>query len=273
MRFSERKGFVKVRNLVQVEGMDEALRNGLWNAIHSNFFGHHGYLDYQMSMFYSRVPGNFFETLWRSYFKQPIDAAPDVSQDFIEVIRRYFFQAKWYEVYDFIEFVLNWSQDLPNLVNDLNLALEADLSGYRIVQNKVVEIADTAELDSIDEAISQNEFAAASKHLQRAVELLFDRRNPDVRNSIKESISAVESAAKVLTNNPKATLGDALKRIEKHAPVHSAMKEAFSKLYGYTSDAGGIRHAMMTDSSVTKEDARFLLISCSAFINYLKAKK
>ena len=48
------------------------------------------------------------------------------------------------------------------------------------------------------------------------------------------------------------------------------MKEAFGKLYGYTSDANGIRHAGdIGGPSSTFEEAKFMLVSCSAFINYL----
>lgn len=52
--------------------------------------------------------------------------------------------------------------------------------------------------------------------------------------------------------------------------LHPALKGAFDKLYGYTSSNSGIRHALVDDSiPVCSEDARFMLISCSAFINYL----
>lgn len=55
--------------------------------------------------------------------------------------------------------------------------------------------------------------------------------------------------------------------------MHKALKNAFSNLYGYTSDTGGIRHALSEDNlEVTMEDAKFMLVSCSAFINYLKTK-
>lgn len=96
-----------------------------------------------------------------------------------------------------------------------------------------------------------------------------NRETPDYRNSIKESISAVESLAKVLSGSDKATLGEALKEIEKNGKLHSALKSAFSSLYGYTNDAEGIRHALLDESSLTKADARFMLVSCSSFVNYL----
>ena len=52
---------------------------------------------------------------------------------------------------------------------------------------------------------------------------------------------------------------------------------AFDKLYAYTNQPDvGIRHALM-DSSGTyvpkAEEALFMLVSCSAFINYLNKKK
>ena len=53
--------------------------------------------------------------------------------------------------------------------------------------------------------------------------------------------------------------------------IHPAMKGAFEKLYGYTSDANGIRHANgLGEGDSTFEEAKYMLISCSAFVNYLK---
>ena len=40
----------------------------------------------------------------------------------------------------------------------------------------------------------------------------------------------------------------------------------------YTSDAAGIRHALLEDPNLDAEDAKFMLVACSAFINYLWAK-
>ena len=84
----------------------------------------------------------------------------------------------------------------------------------------------------------------------------------------------MESICRIIVGNDKPTLGDALKAIEKKGfPVHPALKEAFNKLYGYTSDEGGIRHAEgLTESDVSFEEAKFMLVSCSAFVNYLLAK-
>lgn len=78
--------------------------------------------------------------------------------------------------------------------------------------------------------------------------------------------------ARIVAENPKATLGDALKAIEKRGSLHTALKDGFMKLYGYTSDEGGIRHAMLDEPNLTPADARYFLLSCTSFVNYLKAQ-
>jgi len=135
-----------------------------------------------------------------------------------------------------------------------------------------VEITSKEEILEIESAL-QTPISPVKEHLNRALVLFADRTNPDYRNSIKESISAVESLCKLITGNAKATLGDALKEIDKlNVGLHPALKDAFSKLYGYTNDADGIRHGLTDEPNLYSEDARFMLIACSAFINYLSAK-
>ena len=63
-----------------------------------------------------------------------------------------------------------------------------------------------------------------------------------------------------------------LKEMEKKKLLHAALKEGFIKLYGYTSDADGIRHSMMDKPNLDAADARYFLLSCTSFINYLKAQ-
>ena len=124
----------------------------------------------------------------------------------------------------------------------------------------------------IEEAARDSRLAGVSAHIECALEHYADRENPNYRNSIKESISAVESIARVVSGRDKATLGDALKTIEESGQLHPALKKGFLNLYGYTSDEQGIRHAMLDEPNLTAADARYFLVSCSSFVNYLKAQ-
>ncbi len=78
--------------------------------------------------------------------------------------------------------------------------------------------------------------------------------------------------AKVVTGQDNATLGKALAVLEKEGSIHRALKQSFTSLYGYTNDEDGIRHAMLEEPNLTAADAKFFLLSCTSFINYLKAK-
>ena len=111
-------------------------------------------------------------------------------------------------------------------------------------------------------------------HLNKALALYSDRVNPDYNNSVKESISAVEAMCCIIIGNSgKPTLGNALKKLEeKGVHIHPSQKIAFEKLYGYASNEAGIRHGNIDFVNVPAEDAKFMLIACSAFINYLKEK-
>ena len=59
-------------------------------------------------------------------------------------------------------------------------------------------------------------------------------------------------------------------------PLLALLEEGFNKFYVYTNDRdSGIRHALMDDEGTyvpSKDEAYFMLVSCSAFINYLRRK-
>lgn len=119
----------------------------------------------------------------------------------------------------------------------------------------------------------QDALRPVATHIKTALNLLSDREAPDYRNSVKESILAVEAVCQLITSDRGATLGKALKKIENDiCPLHPAFKSAFEKLYGYTSDADGIRHALLEESRLGFEDAKFMLVACSGFTNFLVSK-
>jgi hypothetical protein len=155
----------------------------------------------------------------------------------------------------------------------VNGILKEEMSGYRFVSGHIVEITSEQEIKTIEQALGlADSLKPVREHLSQSLTLLSDRKTPDYRNSIKESISAVESLSKIISNQNKAALGPALNAVEKKTKLHSVLKEAFQKLYGYTSDAQGIRHALMDEPTLDVEDAKFMLVSCSAFVNYLVVK-
>ena len=154
-----------------------------------------------------------------------------------------------------------------------NQLFEKEYVGYRFIDGKAIPITDEIEQKAIEQSLD-TQFAGCKSQIQKALGFLSDRDHPDYKNSIKESISAVESICQIITNDNHATLGEALKLLEnKGITLHPALKKAFSSIYGYTSDEGGIRHAEgMFESNVTFEEAKYMLVSCCAFVNFLTAE-
>jgi len=184
--------------------------------------------------------------------------------------------ATWKDVYDFVEFLPNNFPPDPyhtnaGFVAACNEVFRRELSGWRFSGTTLAKITSEEELSAIDEARElPPSIRVVGEHLNQAVRLLSDRKSPDYRNSVKEAISAVEGICSLLAGQDKADLNAALRVLEKRIKLHGALKNAFNSLYGYTSDANGIRHALLDEANLTFDEAKFMLVSCSAFINYLK---
>lgn len=278
--FSQRKGLKPIRSAIQVDSMDKSLRNRLWNALTICYWDTAGpWLTDQDN---NKI-NTLCHALWHLYFGKTVDVIEESWRITLDEIRDYFFTCKWNEVYDFIEFVAtHYPQEssgykkLNNIFMDsCNSVLKQDLSAYRFVDGKIVQITSEEEINEIEKALDiPTPLKPVKKHLTKALNLLADRKKPDYGNSIKESILAVEAICGLITKNHKATLGQALKEIDKTNTIviHPALKKAFGNLYGYTSDADGIRHALLEKTDLDIEDATFMLVSVSAFINYLRSK-
>lgn len=267
MRFSERAGLKPILTELQIGTMSDALRHSLWNALDLHIWSTKDFIQPPYGQ-----PGvnEFSRALWFDFYKEPMDERPSRIEGILFVIRQRYYAYSWNEVYDFVEWVVQYTKD-KSLVARINFILEKELAGYRLINDLLTEVTDQTEVDALTEALADNKYPGVKAHLAAALRHLSNRDAPDYRNSIKESISAVESMAQVLSGK-KATLGDALKILSQKGYIHPALKEGFSKIYGYTSDEGGIRHAMLEEPTLSASDAKFFLLSCTTFINYLKSK-
>ena len=274
-RFSQRYGHSPVSQAVQLKQVDNALRNSLWNALDICFWEplytpgigglgiHTNRRLYQVCM-----------SIWANYFKNTLDSISDNWSITKAELKGYFLNCKWYEVYDFLEFMVPLDSDHPSSPGQfaalVNVYLEREVSAYRLVEGLVVPVTNQQEISEIEIAMA-GQLDSVSNQLRTALEFLSDRQNPDYRNSVKESISAVEGQVRASLGTENGTLGDLLKKFDQRAPIHPAFKAAFITLYGYTSDESGIRHALIEGGrEVTFEEAKFMLVACSAFINYVR---
>jgi hypothetical protein len=275
MRFSQRKGLTPVKSIIQKDSIDTDLKNGLWNAFHMCLWENYRPNNPIAPSFNDSNLYELFQIYWHLYFKQQLHTLPHYFEDALQKIHGYFFSCTWFQLYDFIEFTAEHAPEYlsPEFISFCNRVLTDEKSAYRIIDKKIVEITAEQEIESINDALeNSNNLTGVQTHLKQAISLFSDRKAPDFRNTVKESISAVEAMAMLLTKNDKATLGEALKTIEKEGGIHPALKKGLSSLYGYTSDAEGIRHALLEETNLDFDDAKFMLVACTAFINYLVGK-
>jgi hypothetical protein len=167
MLFSQRKGIKSNQLPIQVNDMDDGLRNGLWSILYTQLWEPYASDIASDSVLYARV----FVPLWHNYFKYPIDTIPAHYDGVIESLRERFFGAPWNEAYDFVEFtVKQCCQIKPQLTAQLNSVLQRDNSAYRFVGTELVEMTDATELRSIEEALDATQpFHGVNMHLQTAV--------------------------------------------------------------------------------------------------------
>lgn len=279
--FSERYGYKSVRDSLQFECMDDELRTALWNflckfPIKSTGLSGTSLIGPTINNYPHHVK-KFYIDLWGNFWKRPLDEFNNVlhSPNPYDELRQFFFTCEWYEVYDFLEFFAKKFplEDSESFNKSANHVLESENSAYRFINSEITPISSEAEIETVEEAII-NSPDPVQIHLNEALKLLSNKQSPNLRNSIKESISAVESICNMINGDKSTSLGQALNKMERNniIQLHGALRRSFSSLYGYANDANGIRHALLEEPNLELEDAKFMLVSCSAFINYLLTK-
>jgi len=274
MGFSQRMGLKPLSKNIQIDSIDEELRNGLWNIIKigllDNISRKEGYdTDNDFDPFCKYV--------WHHFYKLPIDTIPSYQYQCETFIRDKFFNYEWHEIYDLLEFLRNLiisNFNREKFLTEINILLEKEFSGYRIIDGLVCPITNEMEINEIEEAKNQyTPSSGANVHLKNALEKLSDKKNPDYANSIKESISALESVIRLLTG--ESTLGKGLSALNsKGIEIDPLIKSGMEKFYGFTNNKeSGIRHAIVGNyKSPDFDDAKLMLVICSSFINFLMSK-
>ena len=266
--FSERNGYGPKREALQLTDMDMALRNSLWNVV--------------------AVLGETFLSTLALLVAQDIDKTPVHTvpmNAMAPVVKEYVYErfcaSDWWKVLNILETSIRLSGSLCKFQPDspftpdyleraFNLVLAREASAWRVIRGEVVPFADELELSTIQsakEAAGNVGLVVARRHLEKATRFLATRPTGDYSNAIAEAILAVESACKVLADDENGTLGSALKKLEGKLTLHPAFKAALGNLYGYASDT--VRHGQTEPVVVDFATAKFMVVTCSAILNFL----
>jgi hypothetical protein len=279
--FAERMGIANPKEM-QINGMNRALHNGLWNIVSW----------YRHDLVLGDLQEEYDTRIWVHFLNETHDTFEghfhDGNGSSWLKIRAWFFRnaTPWFRIYELLEFIVNlrirhrefdYERMRTAFLPSINELLERENAGYRLVGSKFAPITNAEELQAIDEAIQSPTSALrpVSMHVQQALDHLSDREHPDYRNSIKESISAVEALCRLICA-PIApelkTLGPLLEKTTRELGLNPDLRDGFKLIYKYTNDDDGIRHALKDEGQPSQEDARFMLITCSAFVNYITEK-
>lgn len=267
--FSKRYGYEKIKEF-QVQSLDNETRNLLWSMFWK--------ICNTTPAVVQSLPG-FAEYIWVDFLKNRIDEFPcyktgtglslNTHPDY-SFLKNIFVYYEWYKVYDLLEEFYRYFgyKSIKDYTNEI---LEKENCAYRLVDSNIVEITAECEIKEIEKAAASNNDIAVKSHITKALSHLSDRENPDYRNSIKESISAVEALCRKFTG--ESTLDKSLKKLEsKGLVLNPQLKAGLEKIYFYTNSEGGLRHSLLDESKVDQADAKFMLVSCSAFVNYIISK-
>ncbi|MCY3693992.1 MAG: hypothetical protein OXG77_02130 [Chloroflexi bacterium] len=254
-RFSERQGHRPSRaDTIQLESMDERLKNAIWNFLYARFLGENSTRALRM--------------LGELLLQIAGGRADEVSvfhQTRLSQFSTWYFNSAWFDVYDALEYSLQkFGNDSHR--KSINEILEREGSAYRFVGGFIAPISNEMEADSVGEAANQGlAFNLASQHISQAIAHLGNRSNPDYRNSIKEAVSAVETGVQIAAGSPGLRFEKAVNSLD----LHPQFKQALQNLFRWASDEDGVRHGMHSERQVGFPDARMVLVMCSAIVNFL----
>lgn len=197
MLFSQRKGLKPIKSIIQIDALDEELRNALWSAV-TVWRSHHS--SGPASAPYALLMKEF----WLFYFKKPLDAFPDANSVFSH-LRKIFFDGEWYECYDILEFIISKypvNEYREELINGCNEALERELSAYRFVGNQITQITSDAEMSAIEEALADSQrLRPVNEHLATALTLIIYSSKIPSQSSINPRFETQSSIMRRLKTN------------------------------------------------------------------------
>jgi len=270
--FSERNNLNTPKE-IQLNYVDENLKIRIWNILNIILFEKSQHRSFGGSYY---EESQLINIIWINLFNKDADLLGTYLGEIKANFKKVFFESEWHVIYSLIEEIIKdkkGTKFCSTITDTFNRVLQKENSAYRIVNEIVSPLTNQEEINEIEKSINlSDKYISVRHHIGSSQKLLSDRKHPDYRNSIKESISAVEAICKIITEKENATLGEALKKLGEKVEIHPALIKGFDSIYGYTNDKNGIRHAMMELSSITYEDALFFLVSCSSFVNYLISK-
>ena len=272
LTFSQRHGYEPMPEKLDLENLPKRARTLLWDVVYLYTLRR---MDQNGNWKYRRQWEAIFEELSTGHYQLTLEEADTLDiVDAIHRCKRSIYDEPFNSVLDLVERIMRHRSCPAVFCDDMASAFSKAQLPYTVVLGEhptIVPAFSEEEGKAISAGLGYTEMAGLSgahAHLKKAVEQI---RRGEFRDSVRESICAVESACQSLTQKDLTT---AVRALERDGMVHPALGSAIRKLYGYASNEDGVRHALKESdqTNVRREEAAFMLSSCAAFCSYLVQK-
>lgn len=270
--FAQREGAEEIPVQLKPKQISRAAANLLWHVVNKSIEA-----STRMGTENSYIADPWF-TIIRDWLVRQGRRSDEISVSGITVktniLPLFMGSAPYHAPLDFIDFVLHHKICPANFGKEIGGALIESRMAYRVVDNDLLPIFSDEEAATIEKVLNDlilTPYAGARKHFKSAAIALVAGNFAD---SVRESIHAIESVASLLAKKSKSEIGPALDALNAKNVIHGALVEGFKKLYGWSSDEKGIRHALLADgdAKVDVSDAAFMLGASASFVSYLISK-
>ena len=274
LTFSQAYGYEPLPAPLALEEISDTARLELWNLLYTQ--ARHR-LTFESDREYHLVGAwrDIFLALHQHFLNQPIDTFNSQIEWVLHLYKRFILESlEFNEVFDLLLAIMrhpncpeDFTEEVAAIFRRCQLAYFVETSGQPTIFPATTHREGEAISASL-QVLHQSGLIAGEAHLRSAMERINDG---DWSDSIRESIHAVESVARQLDPSRSDTLGAALTSLEKHHPLHPALKRGFRNIYGYTSNEEGIRHSLVdnSESPAGPDEAIFMLGACASFASYL----
>ena len=275
--FSQRYKYEPLPEPMRLEQLSNDLRREIWNAVRTLLLkGKKGHT----SPYFSAQHKRFIERILGKFHRLSEDEITTSYREVLVSFKSTIVDGQFNRVLDLLELILNDIEFGDELVFEMGDLFELhhapywvdpSQEPYRFHPRSSVEQGQAAQ--QAIQMLQENKMDGATAHLGQASEHINQGQYAD---SVSDSIAAVESVARKIDPKANRTLSPALDSLEQAGVVkHPALKMAYSKLYGYTSDEEGIRHALIdkSEADVGLDEAVFMYGACASFAAYLASKQ
>ena len=273
MTFSQAQGYEELPTPLKLEELPAEARTHIWNVFYA-------FIENTKASF--RTVGGMWEQILLTKHVRHDNFTLDEWDNSFEHHRRSLRHSiqnlPFNQVFDLIQFVIRHPMCPPEFIDAMKrtfascrLAYKIDTTNPPTIIPSVTEAEGKTIVESL-QLLRRIGLEGSASHLRKASEYI---NKNDWAGSIRESIHAVESVARQLDPKSSETLRGALTALEKQQSLHPALRDSFTRLYGYTSDEQGIRHALLDRSTakVGMDEAVFMLGACASFASYLWRKQ